>query len=114
MQSLESLPGLIAEPDEDFHVPTFKEQLDKITGLQHRLAVWGSIYAYIEENFASKDSGKPKMALKAPGCIVDRVPEDVIDEVLQELAEQHIEVIKEEIALVESQEVSSPPTPEGN
>lgn len=86
-------------------MPTLKETLDQLTGLKHRQAVWEAIYAYLEENFVARDSSPPKVAIRAPNCSVEVVPEEVIEDVLQHIGEEHIKELTDKITDIEDQEI---------
>ncbi len=88
-------------------MPTFKEQLDRMTDLQHRLAVWEALREHLEENFVGRDGCQARKGIRVPGCPIDTVPEPTVEDILQFIDENHIQEIREEIARVERQEVGS-------
>jgi hypothetical protein len=94
-------------------MPTFKEQLEKRTDLQHRLAIWEAIHAYLEENFTARDGTPAKMGIKVPGSHQERVAEPLIEDTLQFIEENHIADIKAEIENIESNEVDEQPQQAG-
>lgn len=89
-------------------MPTLKEQLELLIAHQHRLAVWEAIFQYLDDSFISKDGRPPLKAIKAEGCSVEVVPEDVVEEILGSINEGPIKERKEQIADVEQLEVSEP------
>ncbi len=95
-------------------MPTFKEQLEKITNLQQRLAVWETLHHLLEDSFTSRDGTPAKKAIRVPGSQTEIVQEDIINDVLEFLEENHISEIKGEIAKLESREVETPQGGENN
>ncbi len=86
-------------------MPTLREQLDKITGLKHRLAVWEAISAFLDDNFLSKDGRQAPKGLKVPDCAPEVVPESTVEDVMQAIGKGPIADLQEEIAAIENQEV---------
>lgn len=84
-------------------MPTLKEQLDELHRLKRRLAIWEAIHYLVDEKFISKD-GRKVSGLKEPdsGTLV---PEEEIEEVLQNIGEGPITDLRAEIAAIETQEV---------
>lgn len=90
---------------EDFTVPTLKEQLQHLTQLKHKLAVWQAVHSLLDEQFISKDGRKSGKAIRVPDCAVEVVPEETIEDVLQAIGDGPITELQEQIALIENQEV---------
>ncbi len=86
-------------------MPTFKEQQEMLTTAQHQLAVWEALYKFIDENFIAHDGGNPKKAIAAHDCLVQVVPEDVLEGILQNLAKEKIEPLRGTIQQINNQEV---------
>ena len=84
---------------------TLKEQMEKLTSLKHRLAVWEALHAYLDEEFAAKDGGGPQRAIKVPNCSVEVVPTETIEDVLQAIGDGPISDLREQISDIENQEV---------
>jgi predicted Fe-Mo cluster-binding NifX family protein len=84
---------------------TLKEQLERLTNLKHRLAVWEAVHAHLDEQFISKDGRKAQKAIKVPGCSVPVVPEETIEDVLQAVGDGPITELQGQIAEIENQEV---------
>ena len=84
---------------------TLKEQLEKLTSLKHRLAVWEALHAHLDDTFVSKDGRGASKAIKAIGCPVERVPEETIEDVLQAIGDGPITELKAEIDEIEGQQV---------
>ncbi len=128
-----SLPNLILicepdaspEPGDPLSVPdsytieegnllTFKEQQKALTESQHKLAVWEFLYKFLDENFIARDGGNPKKAIKAYDCLIEIVPEDIIEDVLQYLAEDKIAPIQQTIKTINDQEMVIVPNEKEN
>lgn len=87
---------------------TLKQQLEELTTLKHRLAVWEMLAAHLDDNFLSKDGRAAAKALRVTDCLVERVPEAVVEEIMMGLGEGSIASIKREIERIESQEIIIP------
>lgn len=86
-------------------MPTFKNQLENLTQLKHKLAVWEAVYSLLDEQFVTKDGRSASRIIKAPDCMVERVSEDTIEDVLQTIGDGPISELKKQIAAIEDQEV---------
>lgn len=86
-------------------MPTLKESIDQLTKRKHRLAVWEAVSAFLDENFLSKDGRNAPRALKVPDCLIELVPEETIESVLQAIGDGPVCDLREEIAGIENQEV---------
>lgn len=84
---------------------TFKEQQEILTSSQHQLAVWEALYRFLDENFVAHDGGQPKKAIATHDCLVQIVPEDVIENVLKTLAQDRIIPLQGAINSINNQEV---------
>lgn len=84
---------------------TLKEQLEKLTNLKHRLAVWEAMHSHLDEQFVSKDGRGAQKAIRVPNCPVEVVPEETIEDVLQAIGEGPISELKAQIDEIENQEV---------
>ena len=82
---------------------TLKEQLEQLQKLKRRLAIWEAIYYLVDDKFISKD-GRKVSGIKIPES-GDLVPEEEIEDVLQNIGEGPITDIKNEITMIETQEV---------
>ena len=85
---------------------TFKEQQEKLTHSQHVLAVWEFIYSYLDTNYISKDGRNVEKALRVLDCLVELVPEDTIEEVLQFISEGPISEYRKRIDAIQNQEIT--------
>ncbi len=89
-------------------MPTsFKEQLDKITEARQKLAVWETMMGYLDEHFISKDGRPAKKGILADGCIVPKVPEDIVEAIMDGVREGPIAEIETMINRIETSEVKS-------
>lgn len=86
-------------------MPKLKDLQEQVINLQHKIAVWESVAADLDTNFVSKDEQRAPKALRAPGCLVDRVSEAVIEDVIKTIVEGPIAELKEELQKVENQEL---------
>jgi hypothetical protein len=86
-------------------MPTIKDQIDKLTELKHRRAVWEAITTYLDDNFLSKDGRAAPKALKVPDCLVELVPESTVESVMQALGEGPLLELGQSIEAIENQEV---------
>lgn len=86
-------------------MPTLKESIDQLTRRKHRLAVWEAVSAFLDENFLSKDGRSAPRALKVPDCLIELVPEETIESVLQAIGEGPVADLQQEIMMIENQEV---------
>ena len=84
---------------------TLKEQIEERTRLQHRLAVWEAIHSLMSEQFLTKDGRSTCTAIQVSDCPVGLVPEDTVEDVLQNIAEGPIAEIRSLLEQLESQEV---------
>ncbi len=94
-------------------MPTFKQQLEKLTDLQQRLAIWETLHNFLEENFTARDGTPAKKGIRAPGSHVEKVPESLIEDTLEFIETNHIADIKAEIEKFESNEVGTETSQEG-
>ncbi len=86
-------------------MPSFREQIDELMRLKHRLSVWETIAGYLDENFVSKDGRKAPKAIRSPGAPQEVVPEETIESVLQAIGEGPIAELTEQVNAIENQEV---------
>jgi hypothetical protein len=84
---------------------TLKEQLNTLTSLKHRLAVWEALHDHLNENFISKDGQKATKAIRVPDSSVEVVPEETIEDVLQALGDGPISELQRQIAEIENRQV---------
>lgn len=84
---------------------TFKEQQEKLTEYQHRLAVWEFLYHHLDTNYVSKDGRGVEKALRVPDCLVDVVPEDAIEDILQFIGSGPVADFREKIESIQNQEI---------
>ena len=84
---------------------TLKEQLERLTALKHRLAVWEAIHHHLDENFVAKDGRGALKAIRVPDCQVEVVPEETIEDVLQAVGDGPIAELKAQIDEIENQQV---------
>jgi hypothetical protein len=84
-------------------MPTLKDQLSELQRLKRRLAIWEAIHFLVDDKFVSKD-GRKVSGIKEPGS-GDLVPEEEIEDVLQNIGEGPIAELRAEIAAIETQEV---------
>lgn len=89
-------------------MPTFKEQQSALVDAQHQLAVWESLYKFIDENFIAHDGGPPKKGIAAHDCLVPVVTEDILEGVLQSVTREKILPLKTAIEAIMAQEVVIP------
>jgi hypothetical protein len=89
-------------------MPTLKEQLEFLISFKHRLAVWEALFQYLDDSFVSKDGRPPQRAIKADGCTVEIVSEDIIEEILGFISNNPIKELKAKIDVVEQLEVMEP------
>lgn len=89
---------------------TFKEQIQKLEGLQHRLVTWEAIHSWLDENFIAKDGRPAVKALKAVDengkklCYQELVPEETLEGVLREIGDGPIKDLRAQIAAIENEE----------
>lgn len=83
---------------------TLRSQVEELTRLKHRLAVWEAIHYLVDEKFISKD-GRRASAIKVPNCAEEIVPEEVIDAVLQAISDGPIAELQGQIEDIENREV---------
>ncbi len=84
-------------------MPTLKEQVEELRMKKRRLAIWEAIHHLVDEKFIGKD-GRKVSGIKEPET-GDIVPEEEIEDVLQNIAEGPIEELRAEILGIETQEV---------
>jgi len=83
---------------------TLREQMDKRTAVQHKLAVLEYIYEYLDENFISRAGRTDGVkGIRVPDCLQELVPEDCIEEVMKDLSEGPISDLKKELHEIENQ-----------
>lgn len=87
-------------------MPTLKQQLDKLTELKHKLAVWEATVFMMEETFLSKDGREALKGIRAPDCPVERVPESVIENIVNGMFSGAISELKKQIDNIENKEVT--------
>jgi hypothetical protein len=86
-------------------MPSLKEQIAALTTAKHKLAVWEVLYAHLDSSYVPKDSGVVQKAVRVPDCMVELVPPEIIEEILQTLSEGPIKELQDEINLIENQEL---------
>ncbi len=86
-------------------MPTLKEQIEERTRLQHRLAIGEAIHLLMSEKFLSKDGRTVTSGIRVTNCAVELVPEETIEDVLQNIGEGPIAEIRSLIDQIEGQEV---------
>ncbi len=84
-------------------MPTLKEQVAELRLKKRRLAIWEAIHHLVDDKFIGKD-GRKVSGLKEPET-GDIVPEEEIEDVLQNIAEGPILELRAEIQGLETQEV---------
>jgi hypothetical protein len=84
-------------------MPTFKEQLEDLQKLKRRLAIWEAVHYLVDEKFVSKD-GRKVSGIKVPDS-GELIPEEEIEDVLQNIGEGPIAELRAEIAAIETKEV---------
>lgn len=87
-------------------MPTLKELQLEAIDIQHKLSVWESLADHLDQNFISKDGTPAPKALRSPGCLVDKISEPAIEEVIRTIYEGPIKELKEELQKFENQEVT--------
>jgi hypothetical protein len=85
-------------------MPTIKEQIKVLTSLQHTLAVWEALAEYLDETFLPQDGKMAPKAIRADGCVVEIVPEDVVDSVFMSIGKT-VEGLKRQIDEAENMEM---------
>ena len=87
-------------------MPTLREQLEKLTSLKHRLAVWEAIYQLMDAQFITKD-GRKAQSIRVMDCPPESemVPETVIEDVLQTIGEGPVAELRSQIQTIEEQDV---------
>ncbi len=87
-------------------MPTLREQNEKLVLLKHRLGVWEAVRDFLDTEFVSKDTGRPaKKAVKVEDCLVEVVPEETVETIIQEIGEGPISDLRAQINTIENQEV---------
>jgi hypothetical protein len=86
-------------------MPKLKDQIEGLTKSKHRLAVWEALASYLQEQFTGRDGRPAQKAIKVPECLVEVVPEETIESVLQAIGDGPISELRGEIAAIEDQEV---------
>lgn len=84
---------------------TLKEQLEELTKLKHRLAVWEAIHYLVDEKFISKDGKRGVSAIRVPNCVVEVVHEEMVESVLQEIGDGPIAELQAQVDSIENQQV---------
>lgn len=84
-------------------MPTLKDQVDELRKKKRRLAIWEAVHHLIDDKFIAKD-GRKVSGIKEPDT-GDIVPEDEIEDILQNIAEGPIAELRAEINAIETQEV---------
>lgn len=84
-------------------MPTIKDQISDLQRLKRRLAIWEAIHLLVDEKFIRKD-GRKVSGIKVDDSS-DPVPEEEIEDVLQNIGEGPIAELKAQIEEIESQEV---------
>lgn len=84
-------------------MPSLKEQLAELERLKRRLAIWEAIHKVADDKFVSKD-GRKVSGIKVPG-LDGIIPEDEIEDVLQQIGEGPIAELRAEIDAIEGTEV---------
>lgn len=87
-------------------MPSLKEQIEELTRLKHRLAVWETLADYLDQNFISKDGRNALKAIRAPGAHSEIVSEEMIESVLQALGEGPIAELNEQVKAIEDGEIT--------
>lgn len=82
---------------------TLKERLEQLEKLQRRLAIWEGIHSLVDEKFISKD-GRKVSGIRIPGAS-NAIPENEIEDVLQQIGEGPIADLRAEILAIEESEV---------
>ena len=82
-----------------------RDQLEQLTKLKHRLAVWEAVHEMLDENFTTKDGRKAGKAIRVPNCPVEVVPEETVEDVLQAIGDGPITELRSQIVSIEDQEV---------
>jgi hypothetical protein len=90
---------------------SFKEQLERLTVLKHQLAVWELLHAHLDSNYVPRDAGGPQKAIRVSDCLVELVPPEVIEEVMQELTSGPMAELQEAIKKIESMDVDTKGVP---
>jgi len=83
---------------------TLKEKLKELTLTQHQLAIWESMFAFLEDNFISKD-GRDAKLLRVPDSLQEIVPEEVIEDILEEMNNGPIQKLRARIEKIEATEI---------
>jgi hypothetical protein len=86
-------------------LPTFKEQQQALTEAQHKLAVWETLYKFLDDNFLAHDEANPRKAIAARDCLVEVVGSDSIEDVLDTIAKERISPLKKVIEGILGQEM---------
>jgi len=86
-------------------MPTLKDQIEERTRLQHRLAIWEAIHHLMSEKFLSKDGRPAPEGIRVPNCSIELVPEETIEDVLQNIGEGPIADIRASLDQIDGQEV---------
>lgn len=86
-------------------MPSLKEQIAALTTAKHKLAVWEVLYAHLDSSYVPKDSGVAQKAVRVSDCMVELVPPETIEEILQTLSEGPIKELQDEINTIENQEL---------
>lgn len=88
-------------------MPTFKDQLGKLTRTKQEVAVWETLLEYLTENFVSRDGTPAKKGILADECIQPKVPEEVIEDIVDEITEKHLNILNSTIHDIETAEVKN-------
>lgn len=76
-----------------------------LTSSQHQLAVWEALYRFLDENFIAHDGGEPKKAIMAHDCLIQVVPEDILEDILNNLSQEKIVPLQKAIKEINEHEV---------
>lgn len=88
---------------------TLKELNDQVTALRLQLAVWESVEYHLQENYLSKDQRLAQKAIKVPDCLVELVPEEVINQIVSEIGTVYITSLRNKINELEGQPLTIGP-----
>lgn len=83
---------------------TLKEELQKLTALKHRLAVWEAVHSHLDDTLIGKDGRGAMKVLKVSDCLTEVVSEDTVEDVLQTIGDGPITELKKQISDIEGQQ----------
>ncbi len=87
-------------------MPTFKEQQQLLTEYQHKKAVWEALFRFLDDNFVAHDGGEPKKAIMVHDCLIQVVPQDLLEDILNSISKEKILPLQQALDQINNQEIT--------